>query len=437
MVAVKMRQLTGYKGYPWLVIAMVLGMIILSFSSQSSTHSHCTKLEKVETIESLAAIPEEDAQRVSNMEPKMIQPSSLITATSLFQSLHFGNQTFDCDSIEQSLGQTLTFFALLKDHPHKINTLRRHLMMNDFPCFEKLLPYFMEAFQSRLPLNHVSLHIPKTGGTSVCTAAENTPELETKGDNCWTKTFCPIWVGCYQPKPTTCENLYQNKKLNFRMNENWLDELCPQRTYSMILREPISRAMSHVRHLKVFLQKRKDKTREERPFVVQRSFRTWTLKTVEERRSLVQSNYMTWALTAYTLVKQATIGSQNVDKLNATMLYHNGQHPVDFRPQKEHLPLAKERLSQMDFLIDLSHSNQECLRKTLQFMKIHAPVGHKNANQGAQLQHGRDDQEFFNVTDFAEWNELDTELYNLSQRFIALDCQFLSLMEQMNRTLLS
>ena len=123
---------------------------------------------------------------------------------------------------------------------------------------------------------------------------------------CWTKDFCPLWCGCEEPKTMTCEDLSEIQA-NFVMNENWLDDFCDNRLYSMLIREPISRAMSHVNQFLDALA-----ARDHKPF---HNTKGWRL-------SLIQSNYMTWSLTAGEL---------------------SDLHPKYFRPTKDHMDNAKKK----------------------------------------------------------------------------------------------
>ena len=142
-------------------------------------------------------------------------------------------------------------------------------------------------------MKHIMLHIPKLGGTSVCNRVEQSTNLTTvMHTNCqkWAgSSFCPLWCCCDVVKPTKCSSIDQWEE-DFLMNENYLDEFCPQRTYSIILREPTTRTISHINHLmKATVSKW-----------------TWLRETsnINWRLSLVQANYMTWSLSAYPAWKE-------------------------------------------------------------------------------------------------------------------------------------
>jgi len=125
-------------------------------------------------------------------------------------------------------------------HPYEINEMRRQLSLIYPDCLAQHMHVFSENFKRRLQLGlgHLSLHIPKTGGTSICKSIKDTANFTTEGRNCWTQDFCPVWCCCEKPKTMTCDDL-SRIKANFVMNENWLDDLCDDRIYSVLVREPI------------------------------------------------------------------------------------------------------------------------------------------------------------------------------------------------------
>ena len=146
-----------------------------------------------------------------------------------------------CDSIPQRLLDNELY-------PSKINSLRRSLMISDPSCFERHFESFKLIFMSRLPLKHVMLHIPKTGGTSVCERVKKEGVLKAPRGNCWRDGFCPLWGWCENPQPTSCDELNRWPD-DFVMNENWLDLFyCEHHTYSIMIREPVARTKSHINH---------------------------------------------------------------------------------------------------------------------------------------------------------------------------------------------
>ena len=166
----------------------------------------------------------------------------------------------------------------------EVNGLRRHLLIENRPCFQSNSQFFIETFLNRTSANHVMLHIPKTGGTTLCKQVKEGGIWSTAGHNCWKASFCPMWAGCVNPQPTSCSTL-KSWPQTFVMNENYLDKYCDHRTYSIMIREPVSRAMSHLNHFMEAVAWRED----------------YKYETMNWRLSLVMSNYMVWALSAITV----------------------------------------------------------------------------------------------------------------------------------------
>jgi hypothetical protein len=290
-----------------------------------------------------------------------------------------------CDSIPDLLSNYVS-------EPSKVNEIRRLLMMQHPDCFQNHFVLFAETFNSRLTKKHVMLHIPKAGGTSVCQSVQQGGNLTSTGHNCWKKDFCPFWVGspkCDNPKPTTCLEL-EGWSEDFVMNENWLDEICHDHTYSIVLRDPVPRTMSHVNNFLRSVANRKDHLADSK---------NWRL-------SLIQSNYMTWALSA-----ASEIGKQD---------------PKHFRPMEEHLQIAKSRLLQMDHIVDLSHQDKQCTKQMFEFMRIKKKIGHSNSAKSANYTAD------FSTTSVTASNTLDIQLYDFATRLLAVDCIFIGLVSEMN-----
>ena len=106
--------------------------------------------------------------------------------------------------------------------PWEINALRRTLALGDAPCFEQHFDLFAHAFAIRTTklCKILHLHIPKTGGTSLCSLAKEN-SLSTPGSFCWRDGFCPLWCGCSNLSPTTCQQIHQMQQ-EFIMNENYI-----------------------------------------------------------------------------------------------------------------------------------------------------------------------------------------------------------------------
>ena len=150
------------------------------------------------------------------------------------------NEEISCHSIPELLSNDDL-------HPSKVNSILRRLMIEDPSCFQSHIELFGQMFQSRIKEKHVMLHIPKTGGTSICQSVQEEGILANPEGNCWKEEFCPYWSGCSDPQPTTCAQL-KGWYADFVMNENWLDSYCKHHTYSIVMREPVARTMSHINH---------------------------------------------------------------------------------------------------------------------------------------------------------------------------------------------
>ena len=274
-------------------------------------------------------------------------------------------------------------------NPQFVIELRRKLGLSSPSCLDKHFDTFAQAFLDRPRQKHLNLHIPKAGGTTVCEAVRKYGNMSTPGNNCWTQNFCPIWCCCDNVKPTSCQQLHDShlSKIDFVMNENWFDGFCEGRTYSMMLREPVSRAISHVNHFTEFLAAA--------PRSRYQNSRGWRL-------NLAFSNYMTWSLTAQ---------------------YNETGNPGLFRPQYDDLVQAKRVVRQMDFLVDLSFPNETCNRAILKLMGITSiPVGtsklHANVRNGSHYQAAYD-REVYKLV-----NALDISLYEYAQSLMTVDCAF-------------
>jgi len=279
-----------------------------------------------------------------------------------------------------------------------INRLRRSIGIENPACYARYLPLFAEYMKNRLTMNphHLSLHIPKTGGTSLCKLARSLNKVTPKTSNCWErKHFRPIWC-CHDfedreewsSNVTTACDVLNSTLPSFTMNENYLDHpLCDKRIYSVLLRNPIERARSQERHLGFFDLKRgqAEVNSSNDDFLA--------------RLNLTRNNYMTWAL---------AVGS--ID----------GPGKLTALPQHNLLEIAKRTLLQIDFLLDPSQ-NQKCNKATLSLMgfgNTTLPHANEHKNRFPELQHNIS-HDIYKV-----WNALDIELYHYAQRLIELDCEF-------------
>lgn len=276
---------------------------------------------------------------------------------------------------------------LLALNPGEVNTLRRTLGLENPTCYEHYLPVFAEYSRNRQVnvKKHISLHIPKTAGTSLCSLAKSLEKEVPPTNNCFeSRHFYPLWC---------CHNKFEDRKglgcdeidnlPSFTMNENYLDHpLCLEnRIYSVLLRSPIERALSQERHLGSFARRNAWKNNDTEIF--------------SARLMLAQNNYMTWAL---------AIGSTG----------HT--HKVTTLPNRDLLNVAKKTLLQLDFLLDPLHQRHECITATLGLMDFeNTMLPHKN----------KDHKPPHNVTREKELNALDIELYQYATKLMELDCNFI------------
>ena len=93
-----------------------------------------------------------------------------------------------CDTIKGQFDEML---------PWKKNAVRRELQNLQTSCYEAMYSKFEIDFIRRLRQKHLSLHIPKSGGSSFCKMMHE-PELNFSlpRGNCWIEPFCPYWCCC-------------------------------------------------------------------------------------------------------------------------------------------------------------------------------------------------------------------------------------------------
>jgi hypothetical protein len=314
----------------------------------------------------------------------------------------------DTDSEKRDCKQKL-MTAILDSDPGNVNSFRRRLAMEDSTCYEQSFSSLARHFINRLNTvkPHLHLHIPKTGGTSLCSLArlhKNTTNATLY--NCWQPgIFYPVWC-CYAFKErkglldydnATCDVFLENNPLpEFVMNENYLDyPLCStHRIYSVALRDPIDRAMSHERHLDHFRSKFPNKTH-------------FLVRVFNERVELGHNNYMTWAL------------SSGANKAGSRL---------SLVPQREHLEIAKETLLHLDFLLEFSH-NETCDDVILNLMGFNTSAfGRENEKHHRTYTEGN-----LKPYDYhQERNALDLELYRHAQLLMDIDCEFFARLHQLD-----
>lgn len=276
--------------------------------------------------------------------------------------------------------------------PGEVNRLRRRLAHENPPCFQRRFSDFANHFRTRINdvKNHLNLHIPKAGGTAFCSLARSMKDTFPLPDNCFSKNHefgMPLWccsefADRQEWDPANVCNALDQILPEFSMNENYLDHpLCQNnRLYSILLRNPVDRAMSQERHLSRFSLNG-----------------NWTMDKYSARLELTRKNYMTWALT-----------SGLTDGEKAT-----------FIPQREHMDVAKDILSRFDFLLEFT--SKSCLPVMMGLMGFgNATLPHDNVNAGG----GNHFLFKFDLEQYRAWNLLDIELYEYARKLALLDCDF-------------
>ncbi|KAL7552175.1 hypothetical protein ACHAWF_015392 [Thalassiosira exigua] len=277
----------------------------------------------------------------------------------------------------------------LPDDPGAVNQLRRKVATENPSCYERHFLSFARYAISRINTvnDHLCLHIPKTGGTSLCTLAKKAfgkNQTITKSDNCWEPGhFQPLWIspGLRREKWIGTCNSISSRLPKFVMNENYLDyPLCMQnRLYSILLRDPLERVISHEDHLRRAYEKLK-----------------------RHHVELLQKNYVTWALTA------SGAPTHHVEKYL-------------FSPKKEHLEIAKDILSRFDFLLNFSSEHKVCMRAVLDLMGFGGhELTRENKAKSKEAKHNAtlDQEKYLN------FSLLDINLFQFGQRLMEADCEF-------------
>lgn len=346
------------------------------------------------------------------------------------------------DDLCEEISKRLESSTASRDIPRlEVNRMRRTLAMHDAKCFERHKDQFIEYFvqqQLRQTRRHLVLHNPKVGGTTLCSLAKrnelHVPDPHSGGGvNCQAKLFRPFWC-CTPPEKhemaATCQDI-QNMT-GFVMNENYLDyPLCPQdRLYTVLLRDPVDRAISHLSYLFKFIAKNK----------MNRDAAMW-------RTNLGQSNYQTWSLVAgryqyphrYTY---PTIHHNTKSGFESSVIIAEGDvvkeeeataaGPWLYTPQLHDLDYAKETLLQVDFLMDITVAGDGSLPSASPSHQAAAGctdliLSNIMGMTNTSLDHERkgiDDKRGNNQ--LAEsLNQLDIRLYDFAQQIIRVDCEFL------------
>lgn len=295
--------------------------------------------------------------------------------------------------------------------PGKVNQLRRKLASNDPSCYEHHLSAFVTYFRNRLDnvKKHLNLHIPKSGGSSLCQLARSSNKTTPPGNCYQRKYFIPLWC-CYKwldrpnwPKNNSCDALDEQLHFGFTMNENYFDyPLCMNsHLYSILLRAPTDRAMSQERHFMSFSDK------------------NMSMEAAAGRLEVIRKNYMSWSLTSGLVASESRL---------------------NFVPTRKHLSVAKDTISRLDFLLELAPpksskvkpadaNRTRCLPTIMKFM------GFGNATMNnLNVAKGRGNTLEYNRSQYYKWNILDVELYRYAVKLAKLDCDFYIRIEEGNHS---
>jgi len=320
------------------------------------------------------------------------------------------------DSCNESRNISSLFSSMSSGEIYKMR--RMIALSGNSSCYTQYLPSFVNYTLNRIKHvhNHLNLHIPKSGGTSICSLATEKSEKYTNftiatTNGCWEgEHFLPLWCNprfvpggdrsewldynneAVPPDSKTAAlcHVMDRKLPMFVMNENYLDHpLCTRhRIYSIALRDPLDRVMSNERHLLEFGRKHN-----------------------EERLQLIRNNYIVWALSSGT--------TKHGERLSIL-------------PQREHLEIAKETLLQLDYMLDVTTTSSSCHDDILYLMGLASGDSEKLPHEMKGW--GKDSNNLaLSRKEYEELNLLDIELYEYAQRVMRVDCEFFSLVrgEQM------
>jgi hypothetical protein len=329
----------------------------------------------------------------------------------------------------------------------EMNELRRKVAISNPACYKRYEQDFANDFMSRSRQLHFNLHIPKAGGTSLCKLVRNN-NITTPGDNCWEEPFCPVWCcACNWRRPvhkSVCDLLEErtlatltnspaahnnnnndNTLLEFAMNENYFDyPFCNERTYSIVLRDPVDRAMSHVNHFFEWVSNFGGPVvHKENATKLEEWYEMMQLHLGQNRNgilNMVQSNYMVWSLVAG---NHFTFGKEIPDSVQVPYL----------EPTYAHLQEAKSALAKFDFLIDIFDSSLEaCTETTFQLIGLtHQTRIQKELSPGLKVDpHKSNYKDFYRRQAYEQMNQLDIRLYEYAKELVKVDCAFFLYLEE-------
>jgi hypothetical protein len=324
---------------------------------------------------------------------------------------------FDCADVSNAFRPNITVVELSS---YKFNLLRRKAYMHDRSCYEEHLDQFSKAFLLRRRSTggrHYNLHLPKSGGTSLCRAVLN-DGFKSPNSACHNKPGCAAWCCCSLDRPRmACDVLSGSGKYgrsDWVSNENYLDHpLCLEdRLYSATIRDPISRAISHFEHYLDFMVHNAINGIREEYKGREIPNQWWGNRhdgqgETARRINLIQSNYMSWSLIAGLHDEAAR--------------YQAGSGANDLQD-------AMEVIGSFDFLLgmDVQNASASCTADTLAMMGLNnTTLGHEKLDLHRERGEGPDNYQYhYRRSSWARLNDLDVMLYEYIAKLIRADCAF-------------
>ena len=323
--------------------------------------------------------------------------------------------SFDCIDVSRAFHPNITDAELSS---YQFNHLRRKAYMQDRSCYEEHLGDFKKAFLIRRRSTgerHYNLHLPKSGGTSLCHAVLN-DGFRSPNAACHNKAGCAAWCCCSLDRPKmTCDALSSRYgRSDWVGNENYLDHpLClKDRLYSATIRDPISRSISHFEHFLDFMQHNAINGIREKYNGKDIPNQWWGDRhdgqgETARRINLIQSNYMTWSLIAGLQEEAAR--------------YRAGTGANDLQD-------AIEVIGDFDFLLgmDVQNVSTSCTSDTLAVMGLkNTTLGHEKLDLHRERGEGQDNYQYYYRRDtYARLNDVDVLLYEYVVQLIKADCDF-------------
>ena len=281
---------------------------------------------------------------------------------------------------------------------------------------KRLCAVLSAATSSHLPIFQV--HFSKAGGTSLCNLArDNNCTLAPEANNCWINGNGPVWFASFYHREITCErymDMYREHHMDVMANEAYLDggdlpddkttnfksappgptppthspQLCEGLFYITILREPLSRVVSHMNQhgVKPEGYKRKD-------------YETFNVEKKLQTKPGISNNYVV----RFLLGKRAYLSS--LGALNSTHLHQAMNLLLDF-----HVVLTLDWKREASRLVTTMIGWQDGN------LDSHAGRLNKNRAYATFPELSPEDQALIR-----KHNELDIALFELSKAIFRLD----------------